>query len=59
MRFEVTITLRGEQPTRQIVEFRSERGVEKFVELQQQRLGPVGGEVTWRRPGEGRSDAEV
>lgn len=52
MRFEVTITLPGEQPTRQIVEFRSERGVEKFVELQQQRLGPVGGEVTWRRPGE-------
>lgn len=52
MKFEVTIRLPGGEPTRQVVEFRSERGVEHFVKLQQERLGKVGGEVTWRREGE-------
>lgn len=54
--FEVTIALPGEEPTRQKVEFRSERGVEEFVRRQQARIGKFGGEVSWRRPGEGRED---
>lgn len=48
MRFEVTITLPGAEPVVQVVEFRSVKGVEHFVELQAARLEPLGGEVTWR-----------
>lgn len=48
MRFEVTISMPGEEPLRQVVEFRSVFGVEHFVAQQQRRVGKLGGEVTWR-----------